>query len=377
MSKRSNGEGSIYQRADGRWSGATYVLRPDGGRVRRQVYGKTRAETATKLRQMIVKTEAGIPLAVEAWTVESYSRHWLEHIVGPRLRPASLSSYEGTLRLHIVPVLGKVQLRRLQPALVRALLATKLREGLSPRSVQIVHSTLRSILAEAVRDELVERNVAALVRAPQQVREEVQPWTPEEAAAFLTTARSHRLGPMFSVGVAVGLRRGELLGLRWEDVDLEAGTLRVQQTVQRLANYGLVVGPPKSGRSRRTIPLPQASLQALRQHRLGQAAERLATGPGWTDSGFVFTSTVGTVVEPRNLSRLFDQLIVRAGVRRIRFHDLRHTCASLLLAQGVPPRVVMEVLGHSQLAITMDLYAHVMPTALREAAEAMDRALGG
>lgn len=377
MSKRANGEGSIYQRADGRWSGATYVLRTDGGRVRRQVYGKTRAETATKLRQMIAKTEAGIPLAVEAWTVESYGRHWLENIVGPRLRPASLSSYEGTLRLHIVPVLGKVQLRKLQPAQVRALLGTKQREGLSPRSVQIVHSTLRSILAEAVRDELVERNVAALVRAPQQVKEEVQPWSPEEAAVFLSTAGAHRLGTMFSVGVAVGLRRGELLGLRWEDVDLEAGTLRVQQTVQRLAGYGLVFGPPKSNRSGRTIPLPQASLQTLRQHRLGQAAERLATGPGWTDSGLVFTSTVGTVVEPRNLSRLFDQLIVQAGVRRIRFHDLRHTCASLLLAQGVPPRVVMEVLGHSQPAITMDLYSPVMPTALREAAKAMDRALGG
>ena len=188
-------------------------------------------------------------------------------------------------------------------------------------------------------------------------------------------ASDHRLHALFAVGVALGLRKGELLALRWDDVDLDGGVLHVRQNVQRLPEMGLVFGPPKSNKSRRTIPLPAASAKVLRTHRANQAAEALALGPAWVDSGLVFTSTVGTVIEPRNLNRFFDELITKAGVRRIRFHDLRHTCASLLLAQNVPARVVMEILGHSQLAMTTDLYSHVMPTALRAAADAMDRVL--
>lgn len=202
------------------------------------------------------------------------------------------------------------------------------------------------------------------------------PWSPEEAGQFLQASRGHRLYALFAVGVALGMRRGELLALRWSDVDLDERLVHVRQNVQRLPEVGLVYGSPKTGRSRRTIPLPGQSAKVLRAHRASQAAEMLAHGLRWTATDLVFTSTVGTVIEPRNLSRLFDQLIAAAGVRRIRFHDLRHTCASLLLAQGVPPRVVMDVLGHSQIAITMDLYSHVMPSALREAADAIDRALG-
>jgi integrase len=229
------------------------------------------------------------------------------------------------------------------------------------------------MLNEAMREELIERNVATVVRPPVIERVEVQPWSTEEASRFLAASASHRLHALFAVGVALGLRKGELLALRWDDVDLEGGVLHVRQNVQRLPELGLVFGPPKTNKSRRTIPLPGASAKVLRTHRANQATEALALGPAWVDSGLVFTSTVGTVIEPRNLNRFFDELITKAGVRRIRFHDLRHTCASLLLAQNVPARVVMEILGHSQLAMTTDLYSHVMPTALREAADAMDR----
>jgi integrase len=239
--------------------------------------------------------------------------------------------------------------------------------------IQIIHSTLRTMLNEAMREELIERNVATVVRPPVIERVELQPWSTEEASRFLTASADHRLHALFAVGVALGLRKGELLALRWDDVDLECGVLHIRQNVQRLPEIGLVFGPPKSNKSRRTIPLPAASAKVLRTHRANQAAEALALGPAWVDSGLVFTSTVGTVIEPRNLNRFFDELIAKARVRRIRFHDLRHTCASLLLAQNVPARVVMEILGHSQLAMTTDLYSHVMPTALREAADAMDR----
>lgn len=376
MTQRANGEGSIYRRQDGRWTAASYVLKSDGTRVRRPIYGKTRKEVAEKLAKAITQTKAGLPLAVESWTIERYAEHWIKDNISARLRPSTVSSYRETLRLHVLPILGRTTLRALTPAQVRALLATKTAAGLSPRSVRIVHGTLRSMLGEAVRDELVERNVAAVVRAPSVPQQEVQPWSTDEATTFLQATSQHRLHGLFAVGVALGLRKGELLALRWQDVDLDEGTIRVRQTVQRLPHVGLVYGPPKSLRSRRTIPLPAASSKALRRHRAAQAAEALAAGPAWTDSGLVFTSTVGTVLEPRNLTRLFDGLIAEAGVRRIRFHDLRHTCASLLLAQNVSARVVMEVLGHSQLSMTTDLYSHVMPTALCEAATAMDRALG-
>lgn len=367
----------MYRRADGRWAGAHYVLRPDGGRERRAVYGKTRAEASAKLANLIAKTDAGVPLAVKAWTVQDYAAHWLADVVAPRSRPSTLASYRDTMRLHVVPALGRHSLRRLTPAHVRRLLADKAASGLSVRSVQIIHATLRVMLSEAARDELVERNVAAIVRGPSSAREEVQPWSPAEAEAFLRAAAGDRLHALFAVGVALGLRKGELLGLRWSDVDLDQGMLRVRQSAQRIHGAGMVFGPPKSARSKRDIPLPAYSVRVLREHRTRQAEERLALGPYWQDSGLVFTSSAGTVVEPRNLARRLDELIQRAGVRRIRFHDLRHTCASLLLAQGVPPRVVMDVLGHSQFSITMDLYSHVMPTALREAADAIDRALGG
>lgn len=376
MTRRANGEGSVYRRSDGRWTAAHYVLQANGGRVRRVVYGKTRKEAADKLADLVSKTSAGIPLAVRSWTVAGYAAHWLEDVVRPRLKPATFASYRETLRLHILPTLGRVKVQALRPDQVRTLLAHKLAAGLGPRSVQIVHGTLRTMLGEAVREEVIVRNPAAIVRPPSVTREEVQPWSPEEAGQFLGVSAEHRLYALFAVGVALGLRRGELLGLRWSDVDLDERVVRVRQNVQRLPEVGMVYGTPKTGKSRRTIPLPARSVKVLRAHRARQAAEVLALGPGWTESGLVFTSSVGTVVEPRNLSRLFDRLIAAAGVRRIRFHDLRHTCASLLLAQGVPPRVVMDVLGHSQMAITMDLYSHVMPTALREAADAIDRALG-
>jgi len=165
--------------------------------------------------------------------------------------------------------------------------------------------------------------------------------------------------------------RGEALALRWRDVDLDAGTLRVAQTVQRVGG-GLVFSEPKTTRSRRTVPLPPVTLTALRAHRATQAGERLKAGTAWQDSGLVFTTPIGTVVDPRNLNRLLDNLCLRAQVRRVRVHDLRHTCASLLLAQGVEPRVIMETLGHSHIATTMNIYAHVLPVLQRQAADRMD-----
>lgn len=374
MSKRANGEGSIYQRQDGRWTGATYVLRPDGGRQRRQVYGATRSEVSGKLRELITMTERGLPMAGTSWTVKGYARHWLDAIA-LSLRPATHSNYAWVMRKYVIPSVGSRRLDRLAPADVRKLHADIASAGVSARTVQLAHAVLRSMLSEAMREQLISRNVATLVRTPRIEKEEVTPWNVDELASFRLAAAPHPLSALFMLAYALGMRRGELLGLRWSDVDLEHGLLHVRQTLQRLgADRGLVFGPPKSARSRRTIPLPETVSIALRSHRLVQKIKLQYAGAA-NELDLVFTTTMGTPIEPSNLRREFNALIEKARVRKIRFHDLRHTCASLLFAQGVPPRVVMDLLGHSTLSITTDLYAHVMPSTLVDAASAMDALL--
>jgi integrase len=259
------------------------------------------------------------------------------------------------------------------------------RSGLSPRTVHYTYAVLRSALAQAARGGLVHRNVAALVRPPRAARREAQALTAEEAQLLLDTARGTRYWALWVLALTLGLRRGELLGLRWADLDLDRRTVRVTRSVQRIGGR-LVVEEVKSETSRRTLPLPRITLDALREHRTRQHDERAAVGDLWQDHDLVFPTSLGTSADPRNLRREFVRLLVRAGVGvdvvtsaggektvpRIRLHDLRHTCASLLLAQGVPARVVMEILGHSGIAITMNIYAHVLPTLLRDSVEKMD-----
>lgn len=376
MSRRGNGEGSIFRRADGRWTGSVYVLLPSGGRSRRTVYGRTREDVAARVNGTLAEVAAGVPAPSE-WTVARYTDFWLEQVAVESLRPSTQASYRWLLTKYIVPSIGSVRLGRLSPIDVRRMLTSMAAAGLSASSRVLGLAVLRSVLAEAMREQLVTRNVATLVRVRRDQVAEVRPWSPSEAATFLETASEDRLYALFAVGVALGLRRGELMGLRWEDIDLDARTLRVQRSLARLRSAGFVAGPPKSARSRRTLPMPTICVDALRAHRARQEAERLAAGPLWVDSGYVFTGPRGGPLDPSYLSKRFVALMESAGVRRIRLHDLRHTCASLLLAQRVPPRVVMEVLGHSQIGITMDLYSHVMPGALQDAADAAGRALGG
>jgi integrase len=220
------------------------------------VYARTRAEASEKLTVLLSKTAAGIPLAREGWTLRSYADRWLETVARARLKPATWTNYSHAARVHIGPSLGSVRLGSLTRGRVRRFLAERTEAGLAANSVRFIHTTLRTMLAEAVRDELVERNLAAIVRAPRIDHEEVQPWSRDEAATFLAAARAHRLSALFAVGVAVGLRRRELLALAWDDVDLDRGILRVRRTVQRLRGQGLVFGPPRLSRSRRSIPLP-------------------------------------------------------------------------------------------------------------------------
>jgi integrase len=365
-------------------------LTANGTYKRTPVYGASAEEVERKLTEIKARSNRGLPAEASGWTVSSYAGYWLEHGAGIKLRPTTPARYRTLMSRYVLPALGKKRLAALTPAEVRLMLArtaaarTTGRKGqmeeeratVSSRTVQQVHAVLRAMLSHAVRDELVSRNAARLVQPPTRDREEIHPWTADEARTFLAAARPHRLSAPFVVALALGLRRGELLGLRWSDVDFRTRQLRVWQTLQRVRGQGIVFDPPRSKRSRRVLTMPAIVLEALREHRDRQDHDRAVAGDDWVETGLVFTTAIGRHVEPRNLNTAYGRLLARAGVRPIRFHDLRHTCATLLLSRGVPARTVMDILGHSQIAVTLNIYGHVMPAMQQEAAGQIDAALG-
>jgi integrase len=375
MSKRGQNEGSIYRRKDGRWAGAVslgYV----GGRLKRKtVYGATRKEVQHRMTALLSDRQKGLPVVGEKQRLDEFLTDWLENWVRPSVKPNTFSSYADTVRLHLLPTLGRVPLAKLTPQHVQAMLKARLASGLSPRTVAYLRSVLGIALARALKLGLVQRNVVQLVDRPNVARHEIRPLTVEQSRSLLASAADHRLGALFSVALALGLRKGEALGLRWQEVDLDGGTLVISGALQRIGG-ALVRAETKNNSSRRMLHVPAAALRALREHRVRQMEERLAAGEKWQDSGLVFTTTLGTPLDPRNVLRHFARVLKAAGIPHVRFHDLRHSCATLLLAQGVPARVVQDILGHSAIRVTMDVYSHVMPSMRDDAVRAMDSALG-
>lgn len=374
MGRRGRGEGAIWRRSDGRWEGRLDLGIVDGRRRRRVVYGRSRAEVASKLGELARAREAGALPTEPSVKLEVYLAAWLASIEH-QVRPGTLRSDAMYVRRHVVPALGRIRLDRLSLAQVQAFLDAKCEAGLAPQTVIHLRGILRRALNQAIRLGLLSRNVAALARPPRLERFEFKPFTPDEARSFLRAIEHDRLRELYVVALFGGLRRGELLGLRWADVDLDEAQLRVDAALQRVASR-LVLVPPKTARSRRTVSLPAMAVEALRQHKAAQAKERLRAGSEWADNGLVFTTQTGAPIEPRNATRGFKRVLARAGIREIRFHDLRHSCATLLLVQGVSPRVVMEMLGHSQISLTMNTYSHVLPALQREAAARLEALLG-
>lgn len=325
-----------------------------------------------------------MPILTERQTLAQFLDRWLDDVSKPSVRPKTYRFYQDHINLHIKPSLGKKQLEKLTPADVQHFVNDRLKTGLSPQTIRHIIATLRAALSIAVKWQLVHRNVAALVTLPRIQKQEMKIFTPEQANSFLDFIKGHRLEALFVMALSLGLRRGELLGLHWSDVDLDAVALRVNYALQRFDGK-LHLVEPKTEKSRRKLPLPSLLLNALRAHRVRQLEERLALGSDWQETGFVFTSTIGTPLEPRNVNRTFDALIEKANkgleedkkLPKIRFHDLRHSCATFLLSQGVPMRTVMEILGHSQISLTMNTYAHVLPEMTSAAIGVMDAVLGG
>jgi len=369
--RRANSEGTIVKRADGRWMA---MLTLPGGK-RRAFYGHTQAEALKKMDKSKRNLQDGLPLPPERVNLANYLARWLEDSVKPTLKPYTYQSYETQVRRHISPELGRIRLARLSPQDIQGLLNRKRESGLSARSVQYIHAVLRRALWQAERWGFVSRNVARLVSPPRVSRPEVHPLMPTEVRRLLIALEGDRQSALYTVALAVGLRQGEALGLRWQDVDLETGLLSIRFSLQRVEGQ-TVLAETKTEKSRRTIKLPQMCIAALRLHKDRQEFEKAIMAGAWQDQwGLVFTKEDGSPLSRYAVTRRFQRILSEAGIDRHRFHDLRHTCATLLLAAGVPLKVVQETLGHTLFSTTADIYSHVLPTLMDDAATKMDAIL--
>jgi integrase len=357
--RRVNGDGSITRRADGRWMGRYYAWTSAGTRKRITVYGKTRQEAADKLREAQERNRQGIPVPDRTWKLGAWLDHWLENVVAANRRPATYSLYEITARLYLKPALGTTPLTRLSATRVQAFLNGQLAAGHSIRRVQIMRTVLSSALTRAMREELVMRNVARLAELPGWERQPVTPWSSAEAGAFLEVAKDDPLYPAFLLLLLYGLRRGEVLGLRWHDIDQEDGEIRVRQQIQRVDGE-LRIGPVKTTASRRNLPLLALASEALFIRSQVQAADRTELGRAWQDNGLIFTTKTGRPVEPRNLVRSFHRICTAHGLRVIKVHHLRHTA----LYQLEPGRSGPRRAAHSWSLTTGDYPGDLHPRGL-------------
>jgi integrase len=350
--RRGNGEGSVYRRKDGLGVGQYKIETPSGAKTK-YICSKTRKGAASKLADALAERDSGLVYDCGSVSLGDYLGRWLEATKGT-VRERTWIRAEVDVRVHIDPSLGKSRLDRLSALRLQSFYGMKLDSGLSPRTVQIIHATLHKALKQAVRWQLNPRNVAESVDPPKAEEKEIEPLDEGHARGLLKAAEGDELEALYVLAITTGMRSGELLGLKWEDVDFRAETLRVNRTL-----FNGRVHPPKTSKSRRCIRLSRPALVALKNH--GRTGE------------WVFCTGVGTPISVHNLhNRSWKPLLKKAGLPHERFHDLRHTCATLLLTKGVHPKVVQELLGHSSISVTLDTYSHVLPNMQEKAVAAMD-----
>lgn len=378
--------GRVFQRAKGRgkpWSYAIDVPRGANGKRRQRLKGgfRTRADAERALAELLVQLNRGTAVDPSRQTLGDYLDDWLA-AAAPSLRPTTAELYRRAVDNWVRPRLGDLALQSVSPKHLQDLYAELLVSGradgtggLSSRSVRLAHQVLRLALERAVDWRLIARNpAAARLDLPRMQHQPMRTWTAPEAREFLSATADDRLGVLWSLMVSTGLRRGEALGLRWEDVDLEAGRLSVVQTVV-VASGRAYLSEPKTSAGRRSVSLYPEIVSALRHHRLGQEADRLLVGSAWQETGLVFTTSLGTLIHPRNVARDFHVTVRRTGAPPIRLHDLRHTAATLALTAGANPKQVQEMLGHARVAITLDVYSPVNAQMHTETAEKIGRQL--
>ncbi|HVB59951.1 MAG TPA: site-specific integrase [Ktedonobacteraceae bacterium] len=366
--RRGHGEGSIYRRKDGRWAASLTVAYG----TRKYFYGATQKEVQEKLRQAQRELDQGTLVTGPQQTVKQFLEQWVENTYQPTVKLLSYIQARSMIKTHLVPELGQVMLQKLTPDMLQALYRRKIDEGKKPSTVQIIHKVLRRALVDAVKWGLVARNVASLVTPPRVETHEVQALTVEQAKKLLACAKGSFLSALFVLALTTGMRRGELLALRWSDVDFEQATVFVHRTVTRAAGYGLVENEPKTKASRRRIMLSAIAVEALKTHREEQGHVKTTAGERWQEKGVIFCDTKGNFLGPDKLAGEFNRLLQQAGLPHMRFHDLRHSAATISLVAGVHPKVVQERLGHSSISMTLDTYSHVLPSMQQDAARKID-----
>lgn len=379
--RRGNGEGCIYKRPDGTWAGQVSIgYDPATGKLRRKsFYGKTRKEVADKMAQALQGVRSGTFVEPAQTTFGEWLDKWLTSYKKSQLKPSTYESYEALVNVHIKPALGKVPMAKLQAHMLQSFYNEKLaagradgKGGLSTRMVRYLHAVIRQALQQAVKEGLLARNVADATSPPTVKSKQMRPLAEDELLAFFDAARSDRLFAAYVLAATTGLRRGELLGLCWDCVDLEHGVITVQRQLLVLKDGLSLEETTKSKSGRRSITLTDDAIRELKAHRKRQAQEKLLLGEAYQDNGLVFCKEDGTPFDPREFTKRFQRWLTKAGLPKVRLHDLRHTHATLLLKKGVPAKIVQERLGHSSITMTLDLYSHVTPEMQKLAAATLN-----
>ena len=364
--KRGQNEGTIYKRMDGTWSAQVSI---QGRRLTK--YTKTQSEARTWLRTTINQVDNGITFLGAQMELGKYLEQWLV-TVKTSVRPKTYEQYKQIVTSHIVPILGRIKLKDMRLDHVQSLYNNKLKSGTSNRTVRMIHAVLHRSLNQALQMGIISRNPSDAVMKPKLIKKEMKTLTDAQVQTLLLAARGTRNEVLYQLAVTTGLREGELLGLKWADLDWITRHVKVQRQLQWLSGQGLVFSEPKSAAGRRVIVLGTATIEKLREHYQRQQWERLAAGDRWVENDLIFPTTIGTPSNWRSLVRSFKKLLHTSNLPNIRFHDLRHTAATLMLQQGIHPKVVQERLVHSQISLTLGTYSHVLPNMQEEAAEKID-----
>jgi integrase len=381
MSREAYGEGSVYQRKDGLWVASFITEDAKGKKKRVTVSAKTKALVRKKLREAQRRVEAGLPVKDSARNLESWSTYWAKtHLPNdPKLEPSTIALYEGLMVKHVIPRLGHYALKELKPSHVESLM-DELQEVLAPSSIRNVYAAFKRCLASAVREGILARNVVASVDRPTVSRDPARKaLLDDESVAIVSAVVGHRiLEPLVLLDMATGLRRGELLGLQWSDIDFATGELKVQRQCVR-DQLGLRLKLPKTAHGVRRLKLGKSTLEHLRKHRVAQAKERLSVGDAWADLDLVFATEAGGLLDPNNVSKWYKKACKSAGVYgkgKRGIHAQRHTVATAL-ADSQPPHVIASTLGHASSTYTMDTYVSVMPKHAEDVADVLEQRLKG
>lgn len=344
-------------------------------RTRKKKRGfKTKREAEKALAALITTVDSGTYIEPSTMLFEEYLHEWFQ-TKQSQIGKQTSKNYESNIRHHIVPYLGKYPLSMLNTLIIQKFINSLIDKGLSNATIKKIYNILNNVIQKAFNLELISKNIVSMVELPQVVRIEMKVWNIDEVKLFLKAAEESRYFIAFHLAITTGVRQGELLGLRWKDVDLERGTIHIRQTLSHDGKEFLAGAKTASGI--RPISLLSETINTLKKHKTAIAKEKLKAGTDYIDNDLVVCTCFGTVLTPRNLTRTFKGLIEKANVPTIRFHDLRHTHATSLLIEGIHPKIVAERLGHSRVSMTLDIYSHVLPNMQKEAAEKLNKSLFG